>query len=169
MSRAPAVGDHDREQVQALHAEGLSRNEIARRIGRSGRTVSRIADDLGLDFERGERTKAATEARKQDAKARRAQLALDLLDDAARLREQLWKPATVFNFGGRDNVYEEHELPRPPAADQLKIVQAATIAIGKSLDLDKYDTSSGSEDERGMLLDLRDALRAARDQARADQ
>lgn len=169
MSRGPAVTDADREQVQALHAEGLSRNEIARRIGRSGRTVSRIADDLGLDFERGERTRAATEAKKADAKARRAQLALDLLDDAARLREQLWQPAIVFNFGGRENTYEQHELPRPPAADQLKIVQAATIAATKSLDIEKHDADTGNEDERGMLLDLRDALRAARDQARAAQ
>ncbi len=132
------ITDDDRRQVAELHSQSLTRNAIAREMGRSGRTVSRIAADLGLTFERAQ-VRAATEARKQDAKARRAQLALDLLDDAARLRAQLWKPAVVFNFGGRENVYEEHQLDQPPAADQLKLVQAATIAIGKSIDIDKHD------------------------------
>lgn len=137
--RPPPIGDHDREQVEALHAEGLSRNEIARRIKRSGRTVSRIAEELGLTFERGEQVKAATEARKLDAKARRAALAVALLDDAERLRQAVWAETKVFNFGGRDNTYAEQSLDEPPHADKLRLIQAAGIAVSKSLDLDKYD------------------------------
>lgn len=167
--KARPVTDEDRRRVAELHSLGHSRNEIARRMGRSGRTVSRLADDLGLDFERGERTRAATEAKKVDAAARRAQLALDLLSDAARLRQQLWQPTIVYSFGGRDNTYEEHTLPEPPHADKLRLVQAVSIAADRSLKLDEYDRSRGADDDKSMLLDLRDALRAARDQGRAAQ
>lgn len=133
------VGDQDRDQVQALHAQGLSRNDIARKMGRSGRTVSRIADALGLTFERGEKTRAATEARKADAKVRRAALALALLEDAERLRQAMWAETRVFNFGGRDNTFAEQTLTEPPHADKLRLMQAAGVAIDKAVNLDKYD------------------------------
>lgn len=42
------VTDEDRRRVRELHAEGLSRNAIGKEIGRSGRTVSRIADAEGF-------------------------------------------------------------------------------------------------------------------------
>jgi len=38
----------DRDQ----HAEGLTRNTIGRQIGRAASTVSKIAAELGLDFDR---------------------------------------------------------------------------------------------------------------------
>lgn len=150
----PLIGDDDRRRVAELHAQGLSRNAIARETGRSGRTVSRIAAALGLTFERGPQVAAATEARKVDAKARRATLALDLLADAARLREQLWQPCKVYNFGGRDNTYNERELQQPTFTDKLKIVQAATTAVGKAIDIDRYDSGAGL----GEVVSLLDRL-----------
>jgi hypothetical protein len=161
MPRPKRVDDEDRTQVARLHGLGLSRNEIARATGRSGRTVSRLAKELGLTFERGEQVRAATQAKKVDAKAKRAQLALDLLDDAARLRRQLWEPAKVFNFGGRDNVYEERTLDKPPFADQLHIMRAVTTAAERSVKLDEYDRQTGAEEERSMLVDLAEKLGAA--------
>lgn len=139
------VDDEDRNQIVRLHAQGLSRNAIARAIGRSGRTVSRIAAELDppLTFERGEQVQAATQAKVIDAKARRAQLALDLLDDAERLRLQLFAPTKAFNFGGKDNSYNETLLEEPTFTDKLKIVQAAATAIGKAIDIDKYDAGTG--------------------------
>lgn len=163
------VTDADRNQVVQLHAQGHSRNEIARSIGRSGRTVSRIADALGLTFERGEQVQAATQAKVIDAKAKRAQLALDLLDDAARLREQIWLPAKVFNFGGRDNDYNEVTHDEPPAVDKLKLIQAAATAASQSLKLDEYDRQTGADEERSMLVDLAEKLGAAWRGAKAEQ
>lgn len=80
---AGPITDADREAVRRLHAEGKSRNQIARETGRSAATVSKIAAAEGLTFSGGARVAAATEARRADAAARREQLADDALDGAS--------------------------------------------------------------------------------------
>ncbi|WP_233513650.1 hypothetical protein [Micromonospora craterilacus] len=89
------------------------REQIAETIGRSGRTVSRIAKELGLKFDR-EKTRAATEAKVADARAKRAARANDLLDDAARLRRQLWQPAHYVDHGGKEYDRVDWTLDEPP-------------------------------------------------------
>ncbi|WP_051741079.1 helix-turn-helix domain-containing protein [Streptomyces xylophagus] len=79
---AEPITVRDREAVRTLHAEGKSRNEIARTIGRSAATVSKIAREEGLAFSGGARVAAATEARTADAAARRELLANEALDGA---------------------------------------------------------------------------------------
>ncbi|MET7616974.1 helix-turn-helix domain-containing protein [Streptomyces sp. NPDC005408] len=76
------ITERDHEQVRRLHAEGKSRNAIARAIGRSAATVSKIAREEGLAFSGGARVAAATEARRADAAAQREQLADEALDGA---------------------------------------------------------------------------------------
>ncbi|MFI6055516.1 hypothetical protein ACIBCO_36200 [Streptomyces violascens] len=76
------IRERDRDQVRRLHAEGKSRNEIARTTGRSAATVSKIARELGLAFSGGARVAAATEARRADAATRRELLADEALDGA---------------------------------------------------------------------------------------
>ncbi|TDC81893.1 helix-turn-helix domain-containing protein [Micromonospora sp. KC606] len=153
----------DYDQVRELHAQDLSRNEIARRINRSGRTVSRIADELGLDFERT-RTRAATEAKVVDARAKRAALANDLLDDAARLRQQLWEPAHYVDHGGKEYDRVDWTMNEPTFADKLKIMQAVGIAADKSVRLDEYDADPGIDAAKSMLGALAAGLGAAYDQ-----
>ncbi|MEU8821815.1 helix-turn-helix domain-containing protein [Actinoplanes sp. NPDC048796] len=157
------VTDEDRQAVRELHAQGLSRNAISRRINRSGRTVSRLADELGLDFERAQ-TAAATEAKKIDGRARRAALSLGLLDDAERLRQQLWQRALVFNFGGKENDYNEHTLDEPTFSDKAKIMQSVGIAVDRSLRLDEYDADPGVDAAKSMLGALAAGLGAAYDE-----
>lgn len=60
--------------VAELAANGIARNEIARRIGVSPSTVSLAAENLGIKFDRAQ-TSAATAARVADFKARRVELA----------------------------------------------------------------------------------------------
>ncbi|MEV0438977.1 helix-turn-helix domain-containing protein [Streptomyces spectabilis] len=79
---AEPITDRDREAVRRLHASGESRNAIARTMGRGAATVSKIANELGLDFSGGARVAAATEAHRADAATRREQLADDALDGA---------------------------------------------------------------------------------------
>ncbi|MGW2484954.1 helix-turn-helix domain-containing protein [Streptomyces sp. NPDC001571] len=79
---AEPIRKRDRDRVRELHAEGKSRNEIARTTGRSAATVSKIARELGLAFSGGARVAAATEARRADAAARRELLADEALDGA---------------------------------------------------------------------------------------
>ncbi|MDT3395581.1 helix-turn-helix domain-containing protein [Streptomyces sp. B1866] len=76
------MSERDRQGVRRLHADGKSRNEIARAIGRSASTVSKIAREEGLVFSGGARVAAATEARRADAAARRELLADEALDGA---------------------------------------------------------------------------------------
>lgn len=169
MAERRPVTDHDRDEVGRLHAAGKTRNEIARELGRSGRTVSKLAAELGLSFERAGATAVATAAKVADAAARRAQLQLDSLEAAQRLLSQMFKPTKVFNFGGKENTYEEQQHDEPPFQDKRNIAVAMQALTTTALRLAEYDKATGSEDEKGMLLELRDSLRAARDAHRAGQ
>ena len=74
------------------------------------------------------------------------------------MREQLWAPATVFNFGGKDNTYEERVLDKPPFGDQLKIIQATGVAIDRSLKLADHDSGAGATVVVGLLQQTAAAL-----------
>ncbi|TDD77725.1 helix-turn-helix domain-containing protein [Actinomadura rubrisoli] len=87
MAAGRPITPRERRRVAELHAQGKSRNAIAKAIGRAQSTVTKIAADLDLSFDRS-RTEAATEARQTDAKARRVQLADLALDDAHAMRRR---------------------------------------------------------------------------------
>ncbi|WP_371652486.1 MULTISPECIES: helix-turn-helix domain-containing protein [unclassified Streptomyces] len=166
------IDDRDREQVRRLHAQGKARNEIARAIKRSPSTVSKIAAacDPPLTFERSPEVVAATEARRIDLAARRAQLAEQLHTDAERLRAQLWEPTTLGAFGGKDNVWSETRLDRPTFGDQRQILAAAGTAIEKSIKLAPAEGGEDATQVRSMLGALGEALtRAADDDEDADE
>ncbi|MFI7547222.1 helix-turn-helix domain-containing protein [Actinoplanes sp. NPDC049599] len=159
----PPVTAEDRRRVAELHAQGLSRNAIATQLGRSGRTISRIAaeHEPPLTFERT-RTAAATAAKVADGAARRAQLQLDALDSAGRLMGQMFAPTVVYNFGGKENDYNERSVEEPPFRDKRDIATAIKALADTALKLAEYDKATGNEDEKSMLTDLRAALMAAR-------
>lgn len=143
------ISTAQRRQVLALHADGQGRNEIARTVGIALGSVTKIVSEAGLNFDRTA-TVAATAAAKADARARRAELGRLLLEDAHRLREQVWTPTTVFNFGGKDNTYEEHLMPKPPTGDLRNLMVIAATAIDKHLVLERHDASE--PDAAGSLL-----------------
>ncbi|MBA9003748.1 helix-turn-helix domain-containing protein [Thermomonospora cellulosilytica] len=157
MAAGRPITDHDRRRVAELHAAGKTRNEIAREINRAQSTVSKIAAELGLTFDR-RRTAEATRAKQADAKARRAQLALNLLADAERMRAQLWEPATIYNFGGKDNDYNERQVDKPPPRDQRDIAHTTGILIDKHIRLIEVDADQGIDDGKAMLTQLATAL-----------
>ena len=159
--------DVDKATLYRLHGEGRTLTAIAKELGRSPAAVSRFCAQQAppLSFDRAQ-TSAATEAKVADAKARRAALQLHLLDDAEKLRLQLWKRTVAFNFGGKDNTYNEHELDQPTFADQLKIMQATGIAVDRSLKLAEHD-SDGAEQVRSLLGGIAEALGLGPDHADA--
>lgn len=55
-----------------------------------------------------------------------ADLAALFLEDAPKLCAQLWKPCKSFNFGGKDNTYNEKLLDEPAFADMLSGLAEAT-------------------------------------------
>lgn len=146
-----------RDHILALHAQGHSRNQIARETGISPSTVTRVCKAEGLVFDRRQ-TAAATQAKVVDAKARRAELAGLLLDDAFRLRAQLWEPARLVNFGGKDNTLAETTLEEPLFGDKRNIMNAVAIAVQRHEALVKMDTDNGNGAVVNMLTQLAEKL-----------
>ncbi|MEU1553993.1 helix-turn-helix domain-containing protein [Streptomyces scabiei] len=158
------VTDEDRAEIVRLHAQGLGRNEIARRTGRAQRTVSVICAEEGLVFD-VTMTEDATRHRVAQLAALRADAAVDLHLDGMKLAQQMWEPALIYNFGGKDNTYEDREVDEPPAIDKKALMSAAGIAFEKSLKLVPPADEGGADDARSMLGQLMVGLKAAYDQA----
>lgn len=130
MAAGRPITDDDRRRVAELHAQGLSRNEIARQIGRSQATVSKLATELGLTFDRA-RTREATRAKVTDAKARRAALALKLLALAEQEAEAFNQPCVLHSFGGKDHTYNSKTVDRPPARERRDMAATINILVDK--------------------------------------
>lgn len=153
----------DDARLRELHAAEASVRTIALELERSRTATARRLAHLGLSAADRTRTAAATAARVTDARARRATLRDDLLADAERMRRQLFAPTKVFNFGGKDNTYEERRVDQPPFADQLKIAQAVSTLVGTLERLEKLDADAGVQDAVGMLDGIAAAITAAAD------
>ncbi|WP_329376054.1 hypothetical protein [Streptomyces sp. NBC_01483] len=145
------------DEFRDLHAQGYGRNRIAREMGIAPVVASRTAEHLGLTFDRS-KIQAATEARLADLAERRSILAEDLIGDAEKLRAQMWQPAVIFSFGGKDNTYAEEHVSEPPSADKRALMSTAGMAIDRSLKLAPAEESSNLDSAKSMLGSLGDAL-----------
>lgn len=144
-------------RIRELAGAGVARNEVARQLGISPRTVSRYAEPGSFDRTA---TAAAVKARQIDMAARRAELAKDLLDDAARLREQIWEPTKIYNFGGKDNTYNEHPVDEPPFEAKRTLMQATSTALNAHLRLIDHDSDGGVAHAESILDKFMDAVAA---------
>ena len=140
--RQRPVTQDDYDRIAELHAQGLGRNAIADAIGRSGRTVSRIAAELGISFERTGATAAATAAKKADAASLRARLQVESLAGAEKLLGQMFAPAKVFSFGGKENEYNEATHDEPPFRDKQAIANAIQALANTALKLAEADRAA---------------------------
>ncbi|MEU9306943.1 helix-turn-helix domain-containing protein [Streptomyces sp. NPDC048256] len=169
---ARPITDDDRRRVRELHAQDKSRNEIARALGRSPSTVSKIAAafEPPLTFDRAPQVEAATRVRTADLAARRAALALALQDDAERLRGQLWSPTVYGEFAGKEGHWQHVDLDRPRFVDQRQIVASVQTTVGTSLRLAPAEGGDNAEQVRSMLGTLGEVLTQAAndDQAHDD-
>lgn len=138
---ATPIPETTRRLIKDLHAAGKSRNAIAKEAGVSVGSVTNICKKAGLDFDRTH-TRAAVAAHAIDMKAARQQLMFDLMGDAQRLRQQLWQPAKVISFGGKDNTLAETTLDEPQFVDKKNILSAVGIAVDRVVKLEAIDASS---------------------------
>lgn len=152
------VTDTDEQRIADLHSRGYSRNAIARETGWSAGTVTAVCERLGLSFDRTS-VKAATAARKADAAQLRAELELQLLEDAQHLRAQVWQEHKYVSYGGKDFVKRSWKQPEPTPVDKLKLMQAAGIALDRSLKISTLDKSDEVDAARSMLGQLLEQLR----------
>lgn len=162
------VTDDERAAIVAILRETENVRETARRTGRSKSCVSAIARSIeGLDIAGRPQTKTATEAKVADNVAKRELLKASLLDDAIRLRAQLWEPAVekkpmVVSKGGDAGsmVLEvETHLDQPTFADKQRIMTSVGIATDKVIALERLDPVKGTEG-RSVLEQLVEAARA---------
>lgn len=151
------LSDDEVQRLRSMHAAGATRNDIARALDRSGSTVSKYAAEHGLSFDRAG-VAAATEARKADAKAKRAELEVLLLEDARQLRAQMWQPHTYIDHGGKDFVRVEWTQQEPTPTDKLKLMQATGSAIDRSLRIAEHDSDQGVDAAKSLLGSLAEKL-----------
>lgn len=152
------VTAEERARITKAVRGGMSRNDAARRFERSPATISKIAHAAGLSFDRS-KTAAATKAKQADNRSRRASITTQMLDDIEKLQSQLFAPTKSFNFGGRDNTYNEVTLDEPTFRDKRDITASISNLMGRVLDTERIDQPQAGQ---GALEDLVDAIRSAR-------
>ncbi|MDT0306116.1 helix-turn-helix domain-containing protein [Streptomyces sp. DSM 44917] len=169
MAQSPRpVTDADREAVRRLHAAGHGRNEIARRLKRSPRTISDIADALGLTFDRSA-TAVATEARKIDAKARR----VALVHRAYTRAEKLYARLEADEAGGylftatTVNGIETERLNHVPGHEEKALATAIGQHLTHAAKLEAIDGNTGEQQARDLVSQLFDGLAAVYQQGAA--
>lgn len=163
---APKLADDERAAITEAIRAGGSRAEVARRFGRSPDTVGRIAQAEGLSFDRSA-TQVATEARRADNAAKRAELISGMYDDARRLRRQMFAPAVerkamVVSDGSEMGSHVEIvdiELEQPTFGDKRNIAVSVKVLADGAKGLEAVDESGGVE-AKGMLVRLVDGIRA---------
>jgi len=135
MGTARPVTDEERQRVRELHAEGKGRNEIAKILGRGGRTISDIAQSLGLSFGRAAEVRQATEIRQADLAARRAAFAIRLQDIAEAEAAKINAPHTYWDWGGKEHDFDTHDAPEPTPGDKRALMALVATAVDRSMKL----------------------------------
>lgn len=126
--------------------------KIAARNNVSDSTVRKVRDEAGLEAPEITRvhTKSATEQTRANNAQLRAQIAKRLLAVANEALDDMNAEATIYNFGGKDNTYNEKKVGRPPTGDRRNLATIAAIALDKHKMLDAYDAdaSQGADMDR---------------------
>lgn len=131
---------------------GQSCRSIAREVGISPDTVSRIAKANGHSF--GQQHAArAREVRSAYCAAWRAEFAAKLAEDVDRLRSQLFAETLQWQFGGRDNVFTRATTPEPSPQQKRDLMQAISTGIHAILDVDKHDKQSEADSAVDQFMD----------------
>lgn len=156
MAQREPITDAERVRVRELHAAGESRNDIAKALGRSPSTVSAIAKDAGLAFDRST-TAAATEAQQQDNKAKRAELVARLYRRAERNLDTL--EADEYRFTATTvNGIETETLGHVPAQDERHLSSAISTNLASAAKLEQIDADDSAAAGRSVLGGIAAAL-----------
>lgn len=119
-----------------------SRNRIIKETGVSGRQVTKIAREEGYKFDRSSPgMQAMMQAYEADARAARARVSQQVLDEIAHAFKRMHEPHIV--IGWHQGMAFEHSIDRPTAVDYKNYATVLGILIDKHLVLERY----GQEDE----------------------
>lgn len=154
----------DPKRAQELAGQGLSCRAIAKELGCAPSTVSRWAEGAGVVFDRSQTAKAVA-AHTVDLAAGRVRLAEKMLAVAEDMLDRLNDPYLVYNFGGKDNDYNEHTLNSAPVEVRRSSVVTAGIAFDKITKHLEKDTA-GVSTAHSLLDTLAAGFSAAAAEAR---
>lgn len=134
-SQRTRLTDEERGKIADAIRAGKSRNEIARAFKRSAGTVTKIANEEGLAFDRS-LTKQATEAKQSDNAHRLEVLKGRFLMESERMLDKLTQATLVTKFHQGD--WYETEIPEPTHTDARNIMWTAGGAIRNYLEIDAH-------------------------------
>ncbi|MFB7228512.1 helix-turn-helix domain-containing protein [Streptomyces fimicarius] len=174
MAKGDPITDEKREEIRKrireLHAEGKSRNFIAKALGRSGRTISEEAGHIGISFAaRAGQVAAATEVRQADLADRRAAFAIKLQDIAEREAAKISQPLLYWDWGGKEHDFDTHLAPEPTPADKRALMGTVATALDRSLKLVPPKDESGVEEGLALITQLMSGLTAVYQAQQQDQ
>lgn len=135
-SGRPPVDPKTHARIAALHAEGKSRNAIARELGISGSTVTRHLPPGSFDRSRIE---PAIQAAEWDAKRARLELSKTSLVEAGRLIGLMSSPHTLTHWT-KDGELKRAQLDLPQSGDVRNYAVAAAVLVDKHLALIRADS-----------------------------
>lgn len=153
------ITNEDSAAVRELHSQGHGRNEIARRINRSPRTVSELAAEMNLSFDRT-MTAVATEARVIDARARRVALMERYNEHAHKQLDRLDREEHHITEVSIGKVVKYTALDLP-SGDVRNLMQASIAAANAAAKLEALDSDNGAGAAKSMLGQLAAGLNAA--------
>lgn len=157
------IPDDERERIIAEFATGKSCNQIAKQFGRSSNTISRIAKSVGHQFAQVNAVHAREVKAVYDSE-RRAGLIASSIDAAERMFKQMFSPALVYNFGGKDNTYNEHMVSEPSFRDKRDIAATIATMVRTATELQKLENAAGTDDLLQEFIDAIAQRRAHRQQ-----
>ena len=149
MRGAPITAE-DHKQVQELHAAGLGRNAIARKMGRAPETVGRIAKQLGLTFDRVVQD-ASIKAMSSDAKMLRQREANELLRMMEEMRNRFGETVSYYNMTIQGDVVEADVKANP--RDMKDLAAAYDTLLRSHLRLVAADADTAGVSEVAKWLD----------------
>lgn len=155
-----------RTDARKLYDEGFGCNAIAAKLGISPSVISRWAKDNELGFDRTQ-TEMAVRAHTIDMAADRILLAQKMIVNASDSLDMLDHTFLVYNFGGKDNIYQEHYLEAAPLEARRNAQAIAGIAFDKATRIVEKD-NGGLDQAIGTLDLVADTLKAAAEAYRAD-
>ncbi|TQJ60491.1 hypothetical protein FBY30_2759 [Arthrobacter sp. SLBN-83] len=148
----------DRDIVLALHAQDKGRNDIVRETGYSTAWVSKVVKEAGLSFARSDRIKAATEAKTQDNKARRAKLVGRMYDRAEFILNRLEAPTFSALVPTGPGQQSPRDLDFVPAGEERNLATSVAVYLDKAMLLEKVDAVPERSEAQSMLSRLAEQL-----------
>lgn len=156
----------DAKRALELAEQGMSCRGIAKELGCAPSTVSRWADRAGVSFDRAQ-TAAAVKAHTVDLAAGRVRLAEKMLAASETMLDRIDEPYLVYNFGGKDNTFEQAELASAPVEVRRNVITTAGITFDKLTRIvEKSDT--GLDQAVGVIDTLAAGFSAVAERLRAE-